>query len=96
MLPESSTYDGRINKQIKEQLHSLELIADEQQAIKVQLDRIEAMAKTLNKFDWKSLFMGSLSNIATGFAFSPEARASMGVMVQQAFAWMRTIPQLPG
>jgi hypothetical protein len=57
---------------IKQGLGSIGLQEEEIKIINQKLDHLTEMAKVLNKFDWKSLFVGSIASIVIQLSITPE------------------------
>lgn len=56
---------------LKESIKNIGLSSEQFNIINDKLDFITEQAKTLKKFDWRSLFIGTIINIATNIIISP-------------------------
>jgi hypothetical protein len=53
--------------------------------INKKLDEITELAKTMNKFDWKSLFIGTIVNLIIQLSIAPENTKSIWLLVKNIF-----------
>lgn len=60
-------------KELKGQIKLLNLAPEKVQVIETKLDSLSQKVDELNKFDWKSLFIGTIASLMMTFVIPPEA-----------------------
>ena len=71
--------------QIKELLKKVPLLAEQQNVIVEKLDHLTDLAKDLNKFDWKSLFIGTIASIIIQLSVSKENALQIWSLIKKVF-----------
>lgn len=67
-------------------LSSIGLEPSQLEIINQKLDHITELAKEMNKFDWKGLFIGSIVSIIIQLSLTPENANSIWHLLRQVFA----------
>jgi hypothetical protein len=62
--------------QLKEGIKANDLLSEHFEILNAKIDHLTASALTMNKFDWKSQFVGTVINLSMYLAFSEEARTA--------------------
>lgn len=70
---------------LQEKINELGLLPEQLSAISNKLDHLTDLAKDMNKFDWKSLFIGTLVSIIIQLTITPENARSLWELVKQIF-----------
>ncbi|HSY77944.1 MAG TPA: hypothetical protein VK890_13845 [Bacteroidia bacterium] len=70
---------------IKESTLSLGLLPQQINSINSKLDHLTEMAKELNKFDWKSLFIGAIVTIIIQLEVTPEHAKLLWDLIKRSF-----------
>jgi hypothetical protein len=71
--------------QLKEKIKAIELLPEQLSAINQKLDHLTEIAKDLNKFDWKSLFIGTIMSIIVQFGVTPSNAKSLWNTIKSVF-----------
>lgn len=72
-------------KLLKGNINALELETSQIQAINSKLDHLIEMAKTLSKFDWRSLFIGTVMSIVIQLNVTPENATALWSLIKSTF-----------
>lgn len=73
----------------KEIATAFDLSPEEAAAVGEKLNYVDEALDRLNRFDWRSVATGVITNIATTLAFSHEARSTLFALFKAAFSGMR-------
>lgn len=84
-VPEYEEIKQRI-KTIEGRLSEISLIPEQLEKIISKLDQVAEMAKTMNKFDWKSQFIGALVSIIIQLSITPENAKAIWNIVKGTFS----------
>jgi hypothetical protein len=79
-------------KVLAESIASLQLSSGQQQIVLQRLDSITAQLGKLSRFDWRSLLLGTIMNLAFALAFTPDVVQAIRELVIKAFAKWRLLP----
>jgi len=71
--------------QIKGSLGTINLLEEQQVAISQKLDHLIDVAKDLNKFDWKNLFIGTIISIIIQLEVNKENAALLWELIKRVF-----------
>ncbi len=71
--------------QIKSSLGTINLLEEQQVAISQKLDHLIDVAKDLNKFDWKNLFIGTIISIIIQLEVNKENAALLWELIKRVF-----------
>lgn len=71
---------------LKEGILTLSLLPEQVSAINNKLDHLTDLAKEMNKFDWKGLFIGTLISIIIQLSVTPENAKSLWDLVKKIFS----------
>lgn len=69
----------------KNGISSLEIPSAHQKVLIEKIDYLTELAKDMNKFDWKNLFIGTIVNIVTQLAFTPENTMNLLNLLRNVF-----------
>lgn len=72
--------------QIKSALDTIPLLEERQLAVINQLNHLTELAKDLNKFDWKNLFIGTIISIITQLYVSKENATKLWTLIKTIFS----------
>jgi hypothetical protein len=72
--------------QIKTSLDTIPLLEEQQIAIINQLNHLTELAKELNKFDWKNLFIGTIVSIILQLYVTRENAARLWNLIKTVFS----------
>lgn len=75
---------------LKEGVKTIPLPAEQLKLIEAKLDHLTEVAKDMNKFDWKGLFVGSIAGIIIQLSMPASASGMLWELVKQAFSNMLT------
>jgi hypothetical protein len=70
---------------LKERVKLISLESTQLEAIENKLDHLIIQAETLSKFDWKSLFIGTMVNIIIQLSVSPTNAKALWDLIKQVF-----------
>lgn len=70
---------------LKESIHSIGLDPEQLNTIQTKLDHLLDLAKAMNKFDWKALFIGAIISIIIQLSLSPEVGKLLWNIIKQVF-----------
>ncbi|MGE5944417.1 MAG: hypothetical protein ACM31G_08780 [Flavobacteriales bacterium] len=71
---------------LKNQLNTLPLLIEQQNAISEQLDRLNELAKDLGKFDWKNLFIGTMISVIIQLGVTREGANALWELIKAVFS----------
>lgn len=71
---------------IKQGLGSIGLQEEEVKIINQKLDHLTEMAKVLTKFDWKSLFAGSIASVLIQLSITPDHIKAIWALMKMSFS----------
>jgi hypothetical protein len=71
--------------ELKERIKVLELGEEKYGVIERKIDDLSKKLDELNKFDWKSLFIGSIANLIMTMAIPPEASGMIWHFIKALF-----------
>lgn len=71
---------------IKEKVKTLDVSADSIEIIEQKLGELDSKVDELNKFDWKSLFIGTLASLIMSLGIPPESAGMIWEMIKSAFS----------
>ena len=71
--------------QIKGLIKTVPLLVEQQNAIIDKLDHLTELARELNKFDWKSLFIGTISSIIIQLSVTKENALQIWALIKKVF-----------
>jgi hypothetical protein len=66
-------------------IKTIPLLTVQETAIANQLDHLMELAKELNKFDWKSLFIGTISSIIIQLGVTKENAHELWSLIKKVF-----------
>lgn len=75
--------------ELKEKIKALELPEESIKIIERKLDDLHAKVDDLKKFDWKSLFVGSIASLIMTLAIPPEVSGLLWEYIKTAFSGFR-------
>lgn len=90
----ASEYDDlkqRMN-QLKEGIKAIELLSEHLEILNAKIDHLTDLALTMNKFDWKSQFVGTVINLSMYLAFSEEARTAFWGLIKVVMSPIILLP----
>jgi hypothetical protein len=70
---------------LKQNISTVGLAINQAQAINAKLDHLTELAKDMNKFDWKSLFIGTIMSIIIQLSVTPDNAKTLWTLIRQAF-----------
>ena len=70
---------------LKQQTGTIGLLPDQVDAINSKLDHLTELAKDLNKFDWKGLFVGTIISMVIQLGVTPENTESLWSIIKIVF-----------
>ena len=70
---------------LKQNIISIGLTSEQFNTINNKLDNLTQLAKEMNKFDWKSLFIGTIVSIVIQLGVTPENAKTLWQMIKQSF-----------
>lgn len=70
---------------VKAGVATLGLSADEAVTINSKLDYLTDSAKKMSKFNWKSLFIGTIVNTVLNLGLTPEKAESIWILIKEVF-----------
>jgi hypothetical protein len=70
---------------LKQSSHTIGLTSEQSNAIEAKLDHLTDMAKILNKFDWKSLFVGTIISVVIQLNVTQDNANSLWTLIRQIF-----------
>ncbi len=70
---------------LKQGITSIKLLPDQMSAINNKLDHLVDLAKAMSKFDWKSLFIGTIASIVIQLSVTPSNAQSLWTLIKQIF-----------
>lgn len=73
-------------EQIKSSLSTIPLLEEQQVAIINQLNHLTELAKDLNKFDWKNLFIGTIISIVTQLYVTRDNAERLWALIKMIFS----------
>lgn len=68
--------------QLKLGIKSIGLLPEQITIINAKIDHLTELALTMNKFDWKGLFIGTIVNLSMALSFSNEARTAFWGLIK--------------
>ncbi len=71
---------------LKNGITSINLLPEQLAAINTKLDHLTLLAKDMNKFDWKGLFVGTIISIIVQLSVTPENAKSLWALIKQVFS----------
>ena len=71
---------------LKKGIDALPLLPEQINVFNDKLDHLTEMAKTLNKFDWKSLFAGSIASLIIALSVTPENGKAIWELIKHTFS----------
>lgn len=71
--------------QIKDLIKTVPLLVEQQNAIIDKLDHLTDLARELNKFDWKSLFIGTITSIIIQLSVTKENALQIWALIKKVF-----------
>ncbi|MDQ6531153.1 hypothetical protein [Flavobacterium sp. LHD-85] len=77
--------------QLKAKIKLLNLAPDKLEIIEHKLDILSSKVDELNKFDWKSLFVGTIASLIMALVIPPEAAGIIWNYVKNSFSNLKTI-----
>lgn len=77
--------------QLKAKIKLLNLAPDKLEIIEHKLDILSAKVDELNKFDWKSLFVGTIASLIMALVIPPEAAGIIWNYIRNSFSNLKTI-----
>ena len=72
--------------QLKNGITSLGLLPEQISSLNNKIDHLAELAKTMNKFDWKGLFIGTIMSIIIQLSVTPENAKSLWQLIKQIFS----------
>ncbi|MCD4819204.1 MAG: hypothetical protein K8S23_10990 [Candidatus Cloacimonetes bacterium] len=72
-------------KSLKQKVTEIGLISEQVDAFNNKLDYLIDSAKRSNKFDWKSLFIGTIVNLTITMNVTPENTQALWLLIKQVF-----------
>lgn len=80
-------YNDLQNKiiELKLGITKIDLLEDQMNTLNIKLDQLIESAKEMNKFDWKSLFVGTIISIIIQLSVSPENTKQIWDMIKNIF-----------
>ena len=76
-------------KYIKSKIQTLELSTDKLKIIEKKLEELDLKVDELTKFDWKSLFIGTVASIIMSLGLPPESAGLLWEMIKNAFSGLK-------
>ncbi|WP_157489764.1 hypothetical protein [Flavobacterium sp. CF136] len=73
-------------KIISQRISSIPLFENQQREIIISLERLTELAKELNKFDWKNLFIGTIISIIIQLNVTPDNATILWELIQNVFS----------
>lgn len=70
---------------IAERLSSISMLENQQKEIIISLERLADLAKDLNRFDWKNLFIGTMMSIIIQLNINPQNASSLWKLIKDVF-----------
>ncbi len=70
---------------LKDGIINIGLLPTQINAINLKLDNLTELAKDMNKFDWKSLFIGTIISIIIQLYISPDNAKMLWTLIKQVF-----------
>jgi len=70
---------------ISERVSTIPLLENQQNEIIISLERLEELAKELNRFDWKNLFIGTILSIIIQLKVNPENATALWNLIKDVF-----------
>ncbi len=70
---------------LKDELPKIGLLSEQLDVINSKLDHLTELAKNLNKFDWKGLFIGTIIGIVIQLEVTPTNAQSLWALIQHIF-----------
>jgi len=70
---------------IKQGLNNIDLLSDQISVINEKLDHLTELAVNMNKFDWKSQFIGTIISIIIQLEVTQENAKSLWALIKQVF-----------
>ncbi len=71
---------------LKQSVSEIGLLPEQAKAIHAKLDHLITLAKDMNKFDWKSLFIGTIISIVIQLSVTQENAKSLWTLIKQVFS----------
>jgi len=71
---------------IKSQITKIGLTVEQAQVIESKLDHLLELAKDMNKFDWKNLFIGTIISIIIQLGITPDNASNLWKIIKQIFS----------
>lgn len=71
---------------LKDSIKTIEFLPEQLNAINQKLDHLTEVAKDLSKFDWKSLFIGTIVNIVTQLGVTPANATLLWNTIKKVFS----------
>ncbi|MGO4919075.1 hypothetical protein [Maribacter spongiicola] len=72
-------------KYIKKKVKTLDISADTLKIIEHKLDELDTKVDDLKKFDWKSLFIGTIASLIMTLGIPPESAGMLWEMIKSSF-----------
>jgi len=70
---------------LKQNSHTIGLTSEQSKTIESKLDHLTEMAKVLNKFDWRSLFVGTIISVIIQLNVTQANANSLWALIKQTF-----------
>lgn len=76
-------------REIREKVNLMELPLETVKGIDQKLQELQLKVNKLSKFDWKSLFIGTIANLIMSFTIPPEASGMLWKYAKHAFRGLK-------
>jgi len=74
---------------IKEKIKTLDVSLDTLKIIEQKLEELDTKMDKLKKFDWKSLFIGTIASLIMSLGIPPESAGMLWEMIKSAFSGLK-------
>ncbi|MCL5245332.1 hypothetical protein M4I21_05900 [Cellulophaga sp. 20_2_10] len=76
-------------KYIKKKVKTLDVSSDTLKIIEHKLDELDTKVDDLKKFDWKSLFIGTIASLIMSLGITPESAGMLWEMIKSSFSGLK-------
>jgi hypothetical protein len=87
---EKEQINAAINE-IKEKIKNLDIPLESLKILDSKLDNLNTKVDILNKFDWKSLFAGTIVSLTLTLGIPPEVNGILTKYINEAFSFLKSI-----